>query len=454
MMHSVPDPEAEVIVPPRVRPAAKPLRFPFNLIQTLVDNVALVPCQAYEEEVVLAPGPPRMAFITGPSAVETVLKTQADEFSKGHLQKSVLAPMMGNAMINCDGADWRWQRALTAPLFRYQELLRYVPVMQGAADEVIATWRQDSRGAPRAINRDMIRAAFAVISRTMLVGGANEVLTTIEKGHAAYFRNVNWLVLYRMFGLPFWLPRPGGNTMRAHERDTRASVRELIEARLSDTDKKDDLLGRLLSAGMPIERLIDNVLAFIVAGFDTTALGLSWSLYLIAQSPHWQERMRREVRDVAGDGPIGPEHLDSLVATEQVLKEALRLFPTAPIIIRDIDQEIELSGVRVPAGTIGLIPIYAIHRHKRLWRAPEKFDPARFDPDGAETLGRYSYLPFGAGPRICIGAAFTMIESKIILANAVRAARFEPDPTHSPRPTGQIFLTGNGNINIRVHPIG
>ncbi|MBI1384806.1 MAG: cytochrome P450 [Rhizobiales bacterium] len=448
------------LVPPRVEPAPHPLRFPLNLVRTLTDNVALVPRQAYEDDVVIAPGPPRMAFVTGPEAVEPLLMSRDGRFPKGKLQNAVLGPMMGEAMIASEGEKWRRQRQAAAPLFRHEELLRYVPVMARAAGDTIAGWRAAAGSGPasRAIDRDMMRAAFAVISATMLARGADNVLAAIEQGHGDYFGRVNWWVLYCMLGLPHALPRPGGTAMRAHERRTRAAVRELVLQRLADNEPADDLLARLVrvrdpetDTQMPIEQVVENILAFLIAGFDTTALSLTWALYLLARSPAWAERIAAEVESVAGESPIEARHLPSLIVTEQVLKETMRLYPTAPIIVRDVREDVTLAGTRIPAGTIAIVPIYAIHRHRRFWRDPDAFDPGRFAPDAAGAPGRYNYLPFGAGPRICIGAAFTMIETKVLLANFVRAARFEVEPGYEPRPTGQMFLTTGGRMPMRVH---
>jgi cytochrome P450 len=445
-----------VALPPHAAPAEKPLRFPRNLFRLLSNNLSIIPEQAYHSNVVIAPGPPRMAFITGEKAVEEVLKDRAKEFPKGKLQNEVLDPLFGDAMISCEGEEWRWQRGLAAPMFRHDELLDYAPIMGEAAEATIAQWRADRSGRFRPVNRDMMHATFAVISRTMLVGGASEVIEAIEKGHSDYFRLVNWWVLYRAIGLPRWFPRPGAASMRAQEKRLREAVEELVEARRHDAAGGDDLLARLLAGvdpetgqQMEPERVVNNVIAFLVAGYDTTALALSWTLYLIATHPEWGDRIREEVRAVAGGGPIGPEHLEQLVILGQVLNESLRLYPTAPMVVRDILEDTELDGVPLRKGTLGFVPIYAIHRHRGFWRDPDAFDPTRFAPD-APKPSRYQFLPFGAGPRICLGASFAVIEAKLMLASFLRAARFELQPGFVPRPTGQMFLTANGDIPMRV----
>jgi cytochrome P450 len=442
---------------PRITPAQTPLRFPFNIFKLLTNNVEIVPEQAYYDNVVMAPGPPRMVFITGAEAIKTVIHKRHADFPKGRLQIDVLEPLFGNAMIQCHGQEWRWQRAAAAPLFRHSELLSYTRIMYEAAAATIADWKQASPGRVRLINQDILRAAFAVVSRTMLVGGADNVIEAIQKGHTEYFRQVNWWVAYKMFCLPHWLPRPGGAAMKRHEQRVREAVRQLVNDRRHTAHGDDDLLGRMLAAkdpetsnAMEDERIVNNIVAFLVAGYDTTALAVIWALYLLSLYPEWANRIRDEVQAVAGEAPIGAEHLDGLVVVKQVINETLRLYPTAPVIVRDINEELELEGIHIPAGTIGIIPIYTIHRHRGIWQNPDRFDPGRFAPEAKSKPNKYQFLPFGAGPRICIGAAFAMMEATILLASFIRAADFTLVPGFVPKPTGQIFLTTGGDIPMQV----
>jgi cytochrome P450 len=445
------------IYPPHVQPASEPLRFPRNLVKLLRNNLEIIPEQAYDEPLVIAAGPPRMAFITGPALVRTTLQTQAASFPKGRLPVETLKPIFGDAMISAEGKEWRWQRGAAAPLFRHEELLQYGPLISAAADATVARWGRAPAGSNHLIHLDMMRAAFRVISNAMLVGGAEEMLGAIEKGHADYYNGINWWIAYALLGLPAWLPRPGGKSMRAHETRLRAFVAELVGARRADADKGDDLLARMVRASDPESGrtlsdtdIVNNVIAFLMAGYDTTAFSLTWALYLISQSPEWEHRMLAEIEEVAGRGPVTAEHFDRLVVVQQVYNEALRLYPTAPMIVRDIVKDIELEGVSIPAGTIGIIPIYAIHRHRKLWKDPNRFDPSRFAV--GEKPDRYQFLPFGAGPRICIGAAFATIEATIMLATFVRAARFELLPNFEPSPSGQMFLLPKNGMPMRVFP--
>jgi cytochrome P450 len=449
--------DAAPFYPPRVKPSAKPLRFPFNLTKLLNNNLELIPEQAYRELLVIVPGPPRMAFISGSELVKTLLLTHPAEFPKGRLQVEVLKPIFGNAMISREGRDWRWQRGAAAPLFRHDELLHYGPVMTAAAEITVAQWRAASPGTVRAIDQDMMRAAYHVISNTMLAGGAEDMLHDIEKGHADYYRGVNWWVMYTLLGLPRWLPRPGGKLMRAHENRIREAVTGLVRKRRAAAADGEDLLARMLRASdaetgqsMSDELVVDNIASFLMAGYDTTAFSLTWTLYLISQSPEWEARMLQEIEKVVGSGPVTSAHVERLGTVQQVLNESLRLFPTAPVIIRDIVEGMQFDDVSIPAGTIGIIPIYAIHRHRSYWDDPDRFDPNRFAPDSRSKPTRFQFMPFGAEPRVCIGAAFAMIEATIMLATFVRAAHFEVSADFDPRPSARMFLLPENGMPMRI----
>jgi cytochrome P450 len=179
---------------------------------------------------------------------------------------------------------------------------------------------------------------------------------------------------------------------------------------------------------------------------------LVWTLYLISQSPEWEARMVREIEEVVGAGPVTPAHVAQLVVVQQVLNESLRLYPTAPIIVRDLLLDLEVDGFVVPKGTIALIPIYAIQRHSSYWDDPNRFDPTRFAPDRRSKATRFQFMPFGVGPRICLGASFAMMEATIMLATFVRAAHFELPPGFSPQPVGRAFLLTKNGMPMRVTP--
>jgi cytochrome P450 len=442
--------------PPCVRPAKRPLRFPFNLTKMLGNPLEVIPEQAYRDPLVIVPGPPRMAFFTGTELVKTLLLTRPADFPKGSWEIEAVKPIIGNAIFSAEGHNWRWQRGAAAPLFRDEELAHYAPIMNASAQATIAKWAAGPAGAVHPLHDDMAGAAFHVISNTMLAGGAPRMLRAILKGHQDYYRGANWWLIYLLLGLPHWFPRPGGRAMRAQEKRLRAVVADLVQARRANAAGGDDLLARLLRAcdpetgkSMPDELLVGNILSFLGAGFVTTAFSLTWTLYLISRNPEWENRMLREIEQVVGFAPIAATHVKHLQVVQQVIQESLRLYPTAPVIVRDIRKDMEIAGVSIPAGTIGIIPIYAIHRHRAYWSDPDQFDPNRFAPGGPGP-GRFQFMPFGAGPRICIGAAFAMLEATIMIASFVRAAHFEVVRDFQPQPSGRMHLLSKNGMPMRV----
>jgi len=186
-----------------------------------------------------------------------------------------------------------------------------------------------------------------------------------------------------------------------------------------------------------------------LAGHHTIAMTLTWTLYLLSRAPEWEARVL-EVRRVVPSGPVTGEHLNQLVTVQQVLKESMRLYPPLPVMTRYTAKDVELAGKHVKAGTLIGLPIYAIHRHRKLWDDPDRFDPGRFAPEREAGYSRYQFMPFGAGPRICIGAAFALIEATAMLATLVRAARFENPPVQEPIPVSRVVLVPKHGMPLQV----
>jgi cytochrome P450 len=198
------------------------------------------------------------------------------------------------------------------------------------------------------------------------------------------------------------------------------------------------------------EQLVDNLLTFYLAGHETTAKALTWTLYLLARSPEWSAALEDEVARVTQGGEVEAAHIERLVLTQQVLKESMRLYPPVPLMTRQAVTDAKLDGHAVRAGTSVVMPIYAIHRHARRWEDPDAFDPARFAPEREAAMPRYQYMPFGAGPRICIGQAFAMMEATAMLATFVARARFAPVPGSEPAPVARVTLIPKGGMPLAV----
>jgi cytochrome P450 len=257
--------------------------------------------------------------------------------------------------------------------------------------------------------------------------------------------------------MPEWIPFPGKSAMRSETRSLRNLVAEMIAARRNNPVDHDDLFSRLLSASDPQTgqamsdaQLVDNLLTFLLAGHDTTAKALTWALYVASLLPQWAERLRDEVSAVAGEGSISGEHFARLRLTQQFVKEVMRLFPPVPTMSRVAASDTELGGTAIAAGTLIIIPIYVIHRHTSLWDDPGRFDPDRFAADKERSYPRYHYMPFGAGARLCIGAAFALVETTVVLATLLRRASFSFAGNRPPNPVARIVLLPQSGMPMRV----
>lgn len=444
--------------PSSVKAPPAPLK-PFRFLLKFIDNPVLVlPEQVYREKIVQCGfrfG--RVAWVTDPSLIKDVLVDRAELFPMTSLQKQVLGPLGGGGVLTSEGANWRWQRQTAAPLFRHAELLRYVPAMSAAAEAMLATWADDAPGRFRAIDKDMTRLTFRVISQTLLPGGDDHIGAAIERASADYFAPISWTFAYRFFHLPRWMPHPGRRRMLRAGNFLRTSVAELIAARTANPAGRNDLFTRLSEAkhpetGAPIgaDLLLDSLLTFMMVGHETTAKALTWMLYLLSESEDWAEKLRDEIETVAGAEPIGAEHIDRLKLTQQVVKEALRLYPPVPSITRCAATDLDLGGQSILAGTLINIPIFVLHRHRGLWCDPDRFDPDRFAPEAEAKLARTQFMPFGAGPRTCIGAAFAMIEATAVLATLIRGASFRLKANHVPTPVSRVSLGPMGGMPMQV----
>ena len=447
------------LVPPRVVPPARQPTGAAFIAAFVRNPLSVVPQAAYEEDFVPTRRPGgRFAWVTAPELIRAVLLDERDKFGK-RSQIRLLAPLLGRGILTSEGAEWRWQRQASSPMFRPAELLRFVPDFVAAAERALARWRDAPAGAPQAVDRDMTRATFEVISATLLPSADGTVAPVLEHSLGVFQRSGGWNQLYASLNLPYWLPRPGMFSGARAILALRGAGAALVAARRALAAPPDDLMQRLIAArdpetgqGMNDAQLVDNLLTFYLAGHETTAKALTWTLYLLARSPEWSEALAAEAERVTGGAPVAAGHIERLTLTQQVLKESMRLYPPVPIVSRQALAEVRLGGNAIAPGTTVLMPIYAIHRHARRWEDPDAFEPERFAPAREGAISRYQYLPFGAGPRICIGREFSMIEATAMLATFARAARFAPPPGREPAPVARVTLVPRGGMPLRVQP--
>jgi len=260
-----------------------------------------------------------------------------------------------------------------------------------------------------------------------------------------------------MVGAPGWLPRPWAQKGRRAAAGLKQAAVDAIARRRKSGETRPDLLGLLLAArdpetgkGLSETELRDNVVTFIGAGHETTALALTSALYLIANAPEVQAKLLEEVTRDAGGAPITADMLDALEYHEQVIKEAMRLYPPIAILQRRAVRDVRVGDVELKAGDEVVCASYVMHRSRLFWERPEAFDPDRFSPERSVGRHKHALLPFGAGSHVCIGKPLAFMETVAILALLMRKLRFAPDPHHQIRPIMRLTVRPDGGMPIRV----
>lgn len=450
---------ASRLVPPAIAPPERPLPL-WRFLPTFVRNpLRTLPEPVYREPMYAPPSlGGHVVWITEPALVERVLLAEHEHFPKSPIEKRIFAPVLGDGILVAEGQSWRWQRRTAAPAFRHVELLAALPAMAEAAGRTVALWQSAMPGRRR-IDEDMTNATFDVLQSTIFAGATPAEAETLKHHISRYLECTSWDIAFEMLRFPDWLWHPGKPQMRRSAATLVATMLAAIRRERAAGWPGGGLMARIgeakdpeTGARMDDDLVVSNLLTFAAAGHETTAKALTWTLYLLARAPEWQQRVREEVARVAGGEPIGAAHIERLTITRQVLEESMRLYPPAPVLGRQALEPVDIGGHRLPAGAMVVIPVWAIHRHRRLWEEPDVFDPTRFEPARRATYARAQYMPFGFGPRLCIGMSFAMLEGLVLLATFVRAARFACDAALAPEPISRVTLRPRGGMPLDLAP--
>jgi cytochrome P450 len=397
----------------------------------------------------------RWHMVMDPSALRRILKDNLENYPKSDITKNLLRPAIGDSLFIAEGAHWRWQRRAAAPVFSHRNIAALAPIMSASAEAVC----ERLAGQPQAdMFAEMVAATFEVISNVTFSGAGEMAGDDVHEAIDRFIDQSARVSLMDIIGIPTWVPRPsrlfGGNPVADMKRVADTAIEKRRKVGAKDVP---DLLDLLLEGMDPETKrqmnsaeLRDNLLTFIVAGHETTALTLAWALYLCAFDQDVQEKLYEEVSEVLGGRIAGPEDIGKLPYTEQVIKETLRLYPPASFISRTAQADDELCGREIRKKDTVMLPIYALQRNKELWPEPDTFKPERF-AKGAKH-DRFAWLPFGDGPRVCIGAHFAMVEAQIILASLISRYRFEPIEGKEPVPEMVLTLRPKGGVWLKVTP--
>jgi cytochrome P450 len=400
-------------------------------------------------------------IVSDPDAIKRVLLDNAANYPKGVQQQRRLKPALGDALLTAEGESWRWQRRTTSPAFQHKRIVGFAPAMVEAADEMLARWEGEG-AAERDIAAEMMGLTYDVLSRTVFGRDARIDAKRMGEAFALYFDTVGKLDLAAFLNLPEWVPTLGRLKARPALRFFQEEVGRIVRERraLLERDSAaapDDLLTMLLTArdpedGRPMDtqQVIENAITFIGAGHETTANALCWTLYLLSEFPAVEARVTEEIDRVLGGRLPRAGDVGQLTYLRQVLDEAMRLYPPAPMLGRAALAADELGGRPLKPGTQIMISPWILHRHRALWDAPDLFDPERFAPGKREAIHRFAYIPFGAGPRICIGMAFAVQEAILLLATILQRYRLKVRPGFTVMPNATITLRPQGGLPMRL----
>lgn len=397
-----------------------------------------------------------LLIVNHPDLIGEVLLDKANLYVRPELTRQVLAPTIGNGLLTAVGEDWRRQRKLVAPTFSPGAVQRMAGFMAAEAERRVAAL------PPGRVVLDMAREAtettMTIISGALFSGDPR--LLSREAG-----AHVERLVgstgqprLLRMLGLERFDHTPHMLKVRASRRYLRETLGAIVDER-GPSGGADDFFGGLMRAfyaGMdPAEArelAIDNAITFYAAGHETTSVALAWSAYLMAAQPELQEALRAEALAALAGGSA--TLADRVPLLRAFLDETMRLYPPAAQLVRQAAEDDLLGGeIAVKQGRIVFVYPWVVHRHRRLWDNPDAFDIGRFSEANKAKLHRFQYLPFGAGPRICVGTRFAVVEALIILAHWLAARRFVLREGLEPMPTGTITLRPKGGMPLIVEPL-
>ena len=415
----------------------------------------LIPELATRQPIVSGRTGKRWHMVMDPESNRRILKDRVEDYPKSDVTKMILRPAIGDSLFVAEGAHWLWQRRVAAPVFSHRNIAALGPVMTAAAERASARIAT-AEGRAANLHDEMVAATFEVISDVTLSGGEGFDRGAVHRAIDAYISETARVSVLDILGAPGWVPRPGRMFSTRAMRAMKRVADDAIEARRGTGHQGvPDLLDLLLAGEDPksgrrmtTAELRDNLLTFIVAGHETTALTLAWALYLCAFDGAVQDRARTEAQAVLGDRAATADDLGTLPLIRRIVDESLRLYPPAAFLSRTARVEDRLCGREVRPGDTVMLPIYALHRNHLLWPDPHRFDPDRFaDP---RAIDRFAYLPFGDGPRVCIGASFAIQEAVIILATLLARFRFTPVAGRAPKPVLILTLRPEGGVWLKV----
>jgi cytochrome P450 len=395
-----------------------------------------------------------ICLVAHPDGIEQVLVRNHANFLKSRDYRA-LKPVLGNGLLTSEGEFWQAQRKLIQPAFRHENIVTYARIITDSAAAMLAGWRD---GETRDVHEEFMSATLDIVAKSLfgsdVSGEARGVGQAVAVVMEQFIGQANMA-----FVLPDRIPIPKSARLRRSMKHLDNVVYRLVRARRQAAHHDTDLLGTLLEtqdecgSGMTDVQLRDEIMTLFLAGHDTTANALTWTWYLLAKNPEKEEALFAELRDVLGNRAPTAADLPRLPYTEMVVKESMRLYPPAWGVGRRAIGDFEIDGYTIPAGTNFFLLQWVTQRDPRFFLDPERFDPERWrnDPIRTGKLPRFAYFPFGGGPRVCIGAAFAMMEATLLLAAIAQRFRLTLAPGQTIEPLFSVTLRPKNGLRMQLH---
>jgi len=401
----------------------------------------------------------RSFVLNQPDLVKAVLKDRPGDFPKSGRIGEGLRPLLGNSVFLTNGELWKRQRRIIDPAFEGGRLRDVFPAMWAAGEAAVARLEGRADGTAIEIEAEASHAAADVIFRTLFsIPIEHEVAAEVFTRFRAYQRAQPILNLAAFLPLPRWMPRFYPRGTRANAAKIRGLIRRLTadrQAEIATGTAPDDLATKIMTTpdpetgqGFDTGEMVDQVAIFFLAGHETSASALAWTLYLMALYPEWQEKVAAEAATLA------PEFgaVSRLRISRDVFREALRLYPPVPMMVREASCPERFRDRDVPKGSQLVLSPWHLHRHARLWEDPDGFDPARWQTENGKKCQREAYIPFSAGPRVCPGAGFAMVEGPLLLSLLLRRFRVARIEGRDPVPVAHLTVRARDGIWLRLAP--
>jgi cytochrome P450 len=399
----------------------------------------------------------RMVVVNFPAGVQQVMVGRADRYQKSPSNDQTLRPILGNGLFVSEGALWQRQRRAVTPTMHTERLPAYAGTIAEVCATMLAGWQARPSGFEMDVMEEFTLLTSEIVSRIMFGFPLGERVHELFTAFALYQASHGRMHAAELLGLPAWLPRPGKlRGRRAVARLDRVLYEIIAAGRARGVTDFEEFLTLLLSfrdeQGRPMDPTLvrDEVASIFLAGHETTAITLGWACWLLERHPGIEARLVEETRRVLGSRAPTIEDYSALVYTRAVVDETLRLYPPVHVFARQAIADDEIAGTPIPRGTLVTISSWVLHRHKKYWEQPDVFDPERFMPPRADKVERGAYIPFGAGPRVCLGKHLGQMEAVLLLAMVARDWQLHLRPGHPVEPLGRVTLRPRHGLPMRI----